>query len=67
MQSAVTAEFQKLTKVLHTIFSKLKIQTGDVFLVWRIKKLIEEGKLQAQGDWEKGWKEVEIKLVAVGE
>ena len=45
----------------------LKIQTGDVFLVWRIKKLIEEGKLQAQGDWEKGWKEVEIKLVAVGE
>ena len=67
VQSAVTAEFQKLTKVLHTIFSKLKIQTGDVFLVWRIKKLIEEGKLQAQGDWEKGWKEVEIKLVAVGE
>ena len=62
VQSAVTAEFQKLTKVLHTIFSKLKIQTGDVFLVWRIKKLIEEGKLQAQGDWEKGWKEVEIKI-----
>lgn len=59
--SAVTAEFQKLSKVLHTIYSKIKIQTGDVFLVWRIKKLIEENKIEMQGDWEKGWKEVEIK------
>lgn len=63
--SGVTAEFQKLSKVLHTIFSKIKIQTGDVFLVWRIKKLIEEGKIEMQGDWEKGWKEVEIKLNTV--
>ena len=61
VQTAVTTEFQKLTKILHTIFSKIKIQTGDVFLVWRIKKLIEEGKLEMQGDWSKGWKEVEIK------
>jgi hypothetical protein len=59
--SAVTADFQKLTKVLHTAFSKLKVQTGDVFLVWRLKKMIEEGKVEAQGDWSKGWKEVEIK------
>ncbi len=61
VQTAVTTEFQKMTKILHTIFSKIKIQTGDVFLVWRIKKLIEEGKLEMQGDWSKGWKEVEIK------
>ncbi len=67
VQSAVTAEFQKLTKVFHTMFSKIKIPTGDVFLVWRIKKLIEEGKIEMQGDWEKGWKEVEIKLAAVAE
>jgi len=62
--SAFTTEFQKLTKVLHTIFSKLKVQTGDVFLVWRIKKLIEEGKIEMQGDWSKGWKEVEIKIAS---
>ena len=60
--SAVSPEFQKLTKVLHNILSKLKVQTGDVFLVWRIKKLIEEGKIEMQGDWSKGWKEVEIKV-----
>ena len=62
--SAVTAEFQKLTKLLHNILSKLKVQTGDVFLVWRIKKLIEEGKIEMQGDWSKGWKEVEIKTAS---
>ena len=62
--SALTADFQKLTKVLHTAFSKLKVQTGDVYLVWRLKKMIEEGKVEAQGDWSKGWKEMEIKLAS---
>ncbi len=60
--NAVTAEPQKLQKVLHNIFSKMKIRTGDVFLVWRIRELINEGNLEAQGDWSKGWKEIIIKL-----
>ena len=60
--SVVTNDFQKLQKILNAIFSKMKIKTGDVFLVWRIKKLIEENKIAMQGDWEKGWKEIELKL-----
>jgi len=59
--SVVTNDFQKLQKILNAIFSKMKIKTGDVFLVWRIKKLIEENKIAMQGDWEKGWKEIELK------
>jgi hypothetical protein len=62
--NAVTAEPQKLQKVLHNIFSKMKIRTGDVFLVWRIRELINEGNLEAQGDWSKGWKEIIIKLAS---
>ncbi len=62
--NAVTAEPQKLQKVLHNIFSKMKIRTGDVFLVWRIRELINEGNLEAQGDWSKGWKEITIKLAS---
>ncbi|MFY7963770.1 MAG: DUF1835 domain-containing protein [Chitinophagaceae bacterium] len=62
--SVITNDFQKLTKVLHNALGKMKIQTGDVFLVGRIKQLIEEQKLEAQGDWNKGWKEVEIKLLS---
>jgi len=59
--SVITPEFQKLPKVIHNALSKLKIQTGDVFLVWRIRLLVEESKLTAQGDWSKGWKDLEIK------
>lgn len=60
--SVLTGEFQKLNKIVHQILSKIKIQTGDAFLVWRMRKLIEKGKLEMQGDWSKGWKEIEIKI-----
>jgi hypothetical protein len=60
--NAVSAEPQKLQKVLHNIFSKMKIKTGDAFLVWRMRELISEEKLEAQGYWSKGWKEIMIKL-----
>lgn len=60
--NAITAEPQKLQKVLHNILSKMKIKTGDAFIVWRMRKLMEEGKLASEGDWTKGWKEITIKL-----
>jgi hypothetical protein len=63
--NAVNAEPQKLNKVLGTIFGKMKIKTGDVFLVWRIRELVSEGKLVADGDWAKGWKEITIRLAGM--
>ncbi|MDE3236815.1 MAG: DUF1835 domain-containing protein [Bacteroidota bacterium] len=62
---AITSDFQKLGKVLNQVLNKMKIKTGDAFLVWRMRKMMEEGKLEIQGDWAKGWKEIEIKLAAV--
>jgi hypothetical protein len=58
----LNAEPQKLGKLLHSFYSKTKIQTGDVFLVWRIKKLIEQNKIVMQGEWSKGWKDVTLAL-----
>lgn len=60
--SVVNSDFQKITKVLHNSLGKMKIQTGDVFLVGRIKELIANETLEMQGDWERGWKEVEVKI-----
>lgn len=65
--NAANAEPQKLSKLLNNIFSKAKVKTGDVFLVWRMRKLAEEGKLEITGDWEKGWKEMTVKLAGVNE
>lgn len=63
--AAITGDFQKLPKILQTAFSKFKVNTGDVFLVWRLRKLVEQGVLELQGDWTKGWKEISLKLAGV--
>jgi hypothetical protein len=47
---------------MSTILGKMKIKTGDVFLLWRMKKLAEEDKIEIHGDTAKGWKEFEAKL-----
>lgn len=59
--SAITNDAQKLSKVLHNILSKQKIQTGDVFLVWRMTELMKQMKIEIVGDWNKGWKELVVK------
>lgn len=64
--SVITGEWQKLHKVFGNLFSKMKIKTGDVFLAWRMRRLVEQGKIEIQGDWTKaGWKEVQVKLAGV--
>jgi len=50
----------KLGKLLSTTLGKMKVQTGDVFLAWRIRELAAEGKLEIAGDWNKGWKEIVV-------
>ena len=46
--------------MLHTFFFKAKIVTGDAFLLWRIKLMIAEGKIDAQGEI-KNMKDFEVK------
>ncbi len=58
---AVGNEAGKLNKIISTALGKMKIKTGDVFLVWRIRQLVAEGKLEINGDWSKGWKEIIVK------
>ncbi len=57
---------QKLTRVISNTLNKMLVKTGDVFLVWRIRELESEGKLQVTGDWAKGWKELFVSLPIVG-
>ncbi len=57
----ITGE-QKLNKVIANTLNKMKIKTGDVFLVWRIREMAAAGKLETAGDWAKGWKEITVKF-----
>ena len=58
--STITADGIKLQKLISQVLQKIKSTTGDVFLVGRIKSLALENKLVIRGDWNKGWKDIEV-------
>lgn len=57
----ITAEWQKATRVLSNTLHRMKIKTGDVFLMWRMKQLIASGKIETMGNVDGGWKEFDVR------
>lgn len=60
--AGLTTEPQKGNKAMANILGKMKTKTGDVFLLWRMKNLAAEEKIEIIGDPAKGWKEFDVKL-----
>jgi hypothetical protein len=60
--TALSGDWQKGNKAMFNILGKMKIKTGDVFLLWRMKKLAEEDRIEINGDPSKGWKDFEVRL-----
>jgi len=60
--SVLSGDWQKGNKAIFNILGKMKIKTGDVFLLWRMKKLAEEDKIEINGNPARGWKEFEVRL-----
>jgi hypothetical protein len=58
----LTGDWQKANRVLTNTLHRMKIKTGDVFLMWRMKQLIAEGKIEVTGEMNKGWKDFDVKL-----
>ncbi len=58
----ITSEWQKATRVLSNTLNRMKIKTGDTFIMWRMKYLISEGKIEITGDTNKSWKDFDVKL-----
>ncbi|RYZ19265.1 MAG: hypothetical protein EOO16_20390, partial [Chitinophagaceae bacterium] len=59
---ALTKEPQKGAKAMHNILSKMKVKTGDLFLLWRMRVLAGREELVLTGDPTKGWKEFDVRL-----
>lgn len=57
----LTPEWQKATRVLSNTLNRMKIKTGDVFIMWRMKQLVAEGRIETMGDLAKGWKDFDVK------
>jgi hypothetical protein len=61
--SNITSETQKIPRVLSNTLNRMKIKTGDVFIVWRISEMAVDLKIELVGEWRKGWKEITVKLL----
>ncbi len=57
----LTPEWQKAARVLSNTLNRMKIKTGDVFIMWRMKQLIAAGRIDTMGDLAKGWKDFDVK------
>jgi len=61
----ITPDWQKATRVLSNTLHRMKIKTGDVFIMWRMKQLISTGKIETMGHMEGGWKEFDVRKAGV--
>lgn len=59
----INAEWQKASRVITNTCNRMKVKTGDVFLMWRLKELIAQGKVSLEGNMEKDWKSFDVKLI----
>jgi hypothetical protein len=58
----LTGEWQKASRVLTNILNRMKVKTGDVFIMWRMKELIEAGKIEIMGERTRTWKDLDLKI-----
>ena len=59
----ITPDWQKANKVIHQFLNKSKHTTGDAYMLWRLKELIRDDKIDAQGEI-KALKDFEVKKKA---
>ncbi len=57
----ITPDWQKAAKVISHFLHKGKHTTGDAYLLWRLKKLVADQQVDAQGEL-KTMKDFEVKL-----
>jgi hypothetical protein len=57
-----TGDSQKATRVLQQTVQRMKVRTGDAFLMYRTRELLRNGALQTNGDPDRSWKDLDVKL-----
>jgi hypothetical protein len=63
LKKYITGDWQKASKIIHNFLHKAKQTTGDAYLLWRLKGMINEGVFDVQGEVAK-MKDFEVKQKA---
>lgn len=56
----ITGDFQKASRIISQFLSKNKHTTGDAFVLWRLKKIIQDENFEIQGEV-KNMKDFEVR------
>lgn len=59
----ITGDWQKASRIIHQFLSKTANATGDAYLLWRLKNMAEEERIDAQGE-RRNMKDFELKQKA---
>ena len=62
LRKFVTGDFQKASKILQQVGTKIKIQVSDAYLLWRLKTLAAQQIFEVQGEM-KNAKDFELRVV----
>jgi len=62
LMSFCSHQFQKGSRIVKQTISKLSVPTGDLYLGWRLRKMVENGTLEVMGDVTKTLRDFSIKL-----
>jgi hypothetical protein len=66
LMNFITKDWTKVSKLFQQYYSKVKETTGDAYLLWRLKQMIEDGKVEMQGNMQ-NMKELEVRLAGEAE
>ncbi len=66
LNSFCSHQYQKASKIVNQALSKFGIPTGDNFLGWRLRQMVDIGRLQVQGEMNKSLKDFDVKLPGDG-
>jgi hypothetical protein len=64
LEKFITTDWQKAGKIINQFLSKSKNSTGDAYLLWRLKGMLQQNKLDIQGEPKK-MKDFELKVKQV--
>ena len=60
LKKFITPEWQKGSRIIHNFLHKNKHTTGDAYLLWRLKLILQDGNFDVNGEL-KGMKDFEVK------
>ena len=66
LKKYISGEWQKANKIISAFYHKAKQTTGDMFLLWRLKQMLQSEDFEVQGNI-KGMKDFEIRKKVTAE